>query len=322
MKQYLDLVDRILKEGELKENRTGVKTYSISGTIFEHDMHNGFPLITTKKVAVHAIKVELEGFIKGITDKKWFQDRKCNIWNEWCNPEKVPYGHDKETKIKMMEERDLGPIYGWQWRHFGAEYQGIKNEEDNAELPDVKCRSDVDSNQVPLNASLANMFEKESYKNKGIDQLEILVKKLKANPDDRRMIVSAWNPEDLDKMALPPCHMSYQVTVTNGKLNLMWNQRSVDTMLGLPFNIASYGILLHLLAKEARLKEGRLVGFLGDTHIYENHIEGAREQLNREPYYLPILETEKFTSLFDWTYQDTKFVNYEHHPKIKFDVVV
>jgi len=138
------------------------------------------------------------------------------------------------------------------------------------------------------------------------------------------MLVSAWNPAVKDQMALPPCHYSFQVTVTGNKLNLMWNQRSVDVMLGLPFNISSYALLLHLLAKEAGLEEGRLVGFLGDTHIYKNHLEGAREQLTRDPntYSLPQIKTENFTSLFDWSATDSKIEGYESYPRIKFDIAV
>ncbi|MBR9681039.1 MAG: thymidylate synthase [Candidatus Altiarchaeota archaeon] len=288
MKAYLEIVKDIMERGVLKANRTGVGTYAISGALFEHNMSEGFPLLTTKRIPYRLISSELEFFIKGITDKKWLQDEKNHIWDEWCNPQKVKYGHDKETKAKMKEERDLGAIYGWQWRHFGADY---------------------------------NSFDTD-YTNKGVDQLTNLVNQLKKNPNDRRMIVSAWNPKDLDKMALPPCHYQFQVTVINNKLDLMWSQRSVDVMLGLPFNIAGYATLLHLLAKETGLKEGKLTGFLGDTHIYENHIEGAKLQLRRAPYALPKLETNNFTSIFDWNYQDTSVDDYQHHDPIKFEIAV
>lgn len=288
MKQYLEIVKQILNEGEIKNNRTGINTPAIAGTMFEHDMSQGFPLLTTKKMALRLISSELEFFIKGLTDKKWLQDRNNHIWDEWCNPTKVPYGHDKETKKRMMEEKDLGPIYGFQWRHFGAKYNS----------PD------------------------DDYIGKGIDQLENIVNTLKTNPNDRRMIVSAWNPEQIPEMALPSCHYGFQVTVIGDKINLLWNQRSVDTMLGLPFNIASYGLLLHLLAKESGFEEGKLVGFLGDVHIYENHIDGAREQSEREPYKLPKIETENFSSIFDWEHNDTKIIDYESHQKIKFDIAV
>ena len=284
MRSYLSIVREILVAGDYKENRTGIPTYSTAGATFEHDMSLGFPLLTTKSVPLRLIASELEFFIKGLTDKKWLQDRNNHIWDEWCWQLKVPYGHDKETQQKMFEERDLGPIYGYQWRNFGAEYDG---------------------------------FDKD-YSEKGIDQLENLIGSLKTNPNDRRMIVSAWNPNQVDEMALPPCHYGFQVTVTDDKLNLMWNQRSVDTALGLPFNIASYGLLLHLLAKETGFGEGRLVGFLGDTHIYENHIEGLGKQLSRVPKDLPNIETENFTSIFDWEYTDSKVIGYEPHGQINF----
>ena len=291
MRQYLKIVDGILTKGSLKSNRTGTDTYSISGMTFEHEMSEGFPLLTTKKMYTRAVLGELEFFIKGLTDKKWLQDKNIHIWDEWANPKKAPYGHSKEAKKRMLEERDLGPIYGFQWRHFGAEYTGY----------------DAD------------------YKEKGFDQLKWnVVEPLKENPNDRRMIVSAWNPLQEHQMALPPCHYSFQVLANKDtkKLDLLWNQRSIDTMLGLPFNIASYGALLHLLAKESGLKEGKLVGFLGDTHVYENHINGANEQLKRKPMKLPKIETENFTSIFDWKFTDTKILNYESQEKIKFNIAV
>ncbi len=290
MKAYIDIVKKILDEGEWRQNRTGIKTLVIPGVIFEHDMSKGFPLLTTKKMPFKCIASELEFFIKGITDKKWLQDRKNRIWNEWANPEKAPYGHDEESKKRMAEERDLGPVYGFQWRHFGAEYDNYDSD----------------------------------YSGKGVDQLKFVVDMLKNDPNDRRMIVSAWNPTAKHKMALPPCHYAFQVIVVGNKLNLMWNQRSVDTMLGLPFNIASYALLLHLLAKEAGMEEGKLIGFLGDTHIYENHIEGAKEQISRDPdqHNLANIKTENFKSIFEWEHEDTKVEDYESHPRISFDIAV
>jgi len=288
MKAYLDIVKRILDEGMLQKNRTGVDGYAIAGAMFEHDMSRGFPLLTTKSVPLRLVASELEFFIKGITDKRWLQERNNHIWDEWCTPLKVRYAHDEETKQKMKDERDLGPIYGWQWRNFGAEYESF-------DMPPV---------------------------GEGVDQLKIVVDRLKTNPQDRRMIVSAWNPVDLPDMALPACHYGFQVTVIKDKLNLMWNQRSVDVALGLPFNIASYGLLLHLLAKQSGLKEGTLIGFLGDTHIYHNHVEGLREQLSREVMKLPTIKTNNFKSIFDWEYTDTEVIGYEHHPRIKFEVAV
>ncbi len=162
-----------------------------------------------------------------------------------------------------------------------------------------------------------------------MDQLKYIIDTLKSVSkdrliNDRRLIVNSWNAAMLHDMALPPCHYSYQVTVLDGRLNLLWNQRSVDTMLGLPFNIASYALLLHLLAKETGLEEGKLVGFLADVHIYKNHLVGAKEQSSRDPntYALPKIETQNFTSIFDWKYDDTKVVGYESHPKISFEIAV
>lgn len=290
MQAYLNIVKRVLNQGEIKKTRTGIDAYTITGALFEHDMSRGYPLLTTKKMPFRLIATELEFFIKGVTDKKWLLDRNNHIWDEWANPKKAPYGHDELAKKRMLEERDLGPVYGFQWRHFNAPYQNY----------------DTD------------------YAGQGVDQLKQLTATLKANPIDRRMIVCAWNPEQMRQMALPPCHYAFQVTVINGKLNLLWNQRSVDTMLGLPFNIASYALLLHLLAKEAGFSEGKLVGFLADVHIYANHIEGAREQLDRDPnkYQLPRLETRPFTSIFDWRAENSQLLGYESYPKISFAIAV
>jgi thymidylate synthase len=288
MKVYLDLVQRILNEGVVKENRTGVDAITVPGAMLDHDMADGFPLLTSKFVPFRLVASELEFFIRGITDKQWLQDRNNHIWDEWARQDKVPYGHSEEQRAAMMAERDLGPIYGWQWRNFGAKY--------------------VAYDQPP--------------QGHGIDQLQNVVDKLKTDPSDRRMIVSAWNPVDKPMMGLPPCHFCWQVTVVNGKLNLLWNIRSVDVALGMPFNIASYALLLHLLAKHSGFAEGHLVGFCADTHIYVNHVDGLKEQLARDPYPLPTIETEPFSSIFNWEYTHSKVVGYQHHPKIKFDIAV
>ncbi|MDR0503171.1 MAG: thymidylate synthase [Treponema sp.] len=288
MKAYLDIVQKILDSGFRKTNRTGTDALAIAGAMFEHDMAQGFPLLTTKKIPFRMVFSELEFFIRGITDKEWLKEQKNSVWDEWCSPDVVPYANDEQTRAKMMRERELGPVYGWQWRNFGAKYTAYNR----------------------------------PVEGKGVDQLRQLAQTLKTDPDNRRMIVSAWNPIDLSRMALPPCHYAFQVTVIDGKLNLLWNQRSVDVALGLPFNIASYGCLLHLLAKEAGLKEGRLIGFLGDTHIYINHIEGISLQIIREPRALPRIKTGNFTSIFDWHYKDSVIENYDPHPAIKFDIAV
>jgi thymidylate synthase len=277
-KQYLDLVSTILSKGKWKQNRTGVKTLTVVHAMLSHDMSQGYPLLTTKKMPFIVMAVELEGFIKGIKDKRWFQERNCHIWDDWCNPKKVSYGTDHDTMVKMAQEPDLGPIYGVQWRNF--------NEENCA------------------------------------DQLKMIVDTLKTDKYSRRMVCSAWNPLQLDEMALPPCHILWHVTALEDSLNLCWFQRSCDLMLGIPFNIASYALLLELLAKESGLKPGILTGFLSDVHIYENHIEGAKLQIQRIPKPLPRLKFKKFSSIFDWTAQDCEIEGYEYYDKIQFDIVV
>ncbi|NOZ80129.1 MAG: thymidylate synthase [DPANN group archaeon] len=288
MQAYLDIVKKVLKEGIRKKNRTGIDTLAVPGVMFKHDMQQGFPLLTTKSVPLRLVASELEFFIKGITDKRWLQERDNHIWDEWCTPLKIPYANDEQTKKRMLEERDLGPLYGWQWRHFGASYKDYQTD----------------------------------YAGQGVDQLKKIVETLKKDPDSRRMICMAWNPVDVDKVVPPFCHYGFQVTVINNRLNLFWSQRSCDVALGLPFNIASYGLLLHLLARETGFEEGTLTGFLADTHIYTNHEEGLRRQLERRPFPLPKMATEPFNSVFTWSYTDSKVLDYEHHPRIAFEVAV
>ena len=288
MKAYLDIIRTVLDEGQEKADRTGVGTISCFGLQFRHDMQTGFPLVTTKKIAFKTMRVELEGFLKGITDKEWYRERGCHIWDEWANPRVAAYGHDDFARAAMFAQRDLGPVYGFQWRHFGANYEG------------------------PL----------ASYNQKGVDQLEDLVETLKRDPNSRRMIVSAWNPVQMDQMALAPCHLLFQANVIGNRLDVGWYQRSVDTMLGLPFNIAQYGMILHLLAQASGLQEGVLVGNLGDVHIYNNHLEWAREQLTRVPFPLPTVVTEPISSIFEWDHTKTKIENYQYHPAIKLPVAI
>lgn len=278
MRQYLDALKLILDEGQLVSNRTGVAAYTYPHIMIRHDMADGFPLLTTKKMAWKSIKVELEFFIKGLTSKKWLQDRGCTIWDEWCNPALIPYGiPDEERKKFQLEEDDLGKIYGVEWRNFNSQ---------------------------------------------GFDQLAWIVNELKANPESRRLVCSAWNPCQMGQMALPPCHTQWHIFQMNDKLHLCFYMRSIDSFLGCPYNLCSYGLLLHLLCKETGYKEGILTGFLSNWHLYENHIDAARLQLQREPYPLPTIRTEKFTSIFDWTYEDTELVDYKYHPSIKAEIAV
>ncbi|HOP50807.1 MAG TPA: thymidylate synthase [Ignavibacteriales bacterium] len=292
MKKYIDLLEKILDEGKWKDNRTGIKTLSISGAMFEHNMQDGFPLLTTKKMGLKNICAELEFFIKGLRSKKWLHERNCHIWDEWANPvvvdEKVK-NIEKERNIKLtkeeilkiqFEEDDLGPVYGVIWRDWNQDGK--------------------------------------------IDQLKNVINKLKENPFDRRMIVSAWNPSFMHMQALPPCHYGFQILSDGEYIDLLWNQRSVDTFLGLPYNIASYAMLLLLIAKETNLKPGKLIGFLADVHIYENHLEQVKIQIEREPYPLPtvVIPDDIWDGIFNWQYTDFVLENYQHHAKLTGEVAV
>jgi thymidylate synthase len=283
MKQYLDLVKEILEEGVLKGNRTGIDTLFIPSAYFKHDMSKGFPLLTTKFVSLKTVAVELEGFIQGVTSKSWFQERKCHIWDEWCNPQKVPYSNDEETKQKMKEEDDLGFVYGSQWRDFK---------------------------------------DPEVHYKQGRDQFKELIDTLKKNPFDRRMICMAWNPLALEHQALPPCHFGFHVVSDGKKVHLSWFQRSQDVGLGAGYNIASYALLLKLIAKEVGMEEGILTGHIDDAHIYSNHIEPLKTQLQREPLPLCTVDIPNFSSIFSWTHKDLFINNYTHHGKISMPVAV
>jgi thymidylate synthase len=296
-KYYQQILQTIYRDGEWEINRTGIRAKTIPSATINVDMEiDGFPLLTIKKTSFKNIAVEIEGFIKGVTSKKWFQERGCRIWDEWANPQKAPYGTDEQSKKKMLEEDDLGLIYGAQWRNFhDPEYMSW----------------DDSKNGIP------------SYPANSVDQLLEITKKLRTNPQDRRMICSSWNPLALDQQALPPCHVLFQTSVINNKLNLCWFQRSTDAPLGLPYNIASYGLLLHLLAKIYGFREGQLTGFLSNVHFYENQQKGVEEILNREsPYYGPTVKTLGVDSIFDWDYSMSKLENYQSLPKVRMPVAV
>lgn len=316
MKAYLDILDNIMTNAtDLRMNRTGIPDIGLSaGAVFEHDMSTGFPLVTTKKMGLKNIATELEFFLHGITDKRWLQDRKCHIWDEWANPVKVEQKYniatnnlpnltdDEKTNIRnaiMDSERDLGPIYGFQWRHFGGEYVWNENR---------------------INKNPTDNF---NPKNPGIDQVQNAIYKLKKHPNDRRILVSAWNPAAIPQMALPPCHVMHQLVVRDGKLSLIWTQRSCDMFLGVPYNIASYALLLLLYAKEAGLKPGMLKGELHDAHIYQNHIPQVREQLKRKPYPLPTVEIpdDNWRGMLNWSAQGGFVLkNYICHEKLRGEV--
>jgi thymidylate synthase len=264
MKQYLDLLDRILKEGVRKEDRTGTGTISVFGHQMRFNMEEGFPLLTTKKLHLKSIIHELLWFLNGDTNVKYLQDNGVRIWNEWAD-----------------ENGDLGHIYGYQWRSW----------------PD--------------------------YEGGHIDQISEVVNTLKTNPDSRRIIVNAWNVGDIKNMNLPPCHAFFQFYVADGKLSLQLYQRSADTFLGVPFNIASYALLLKMMAQVCGLKEGDFVHTLGDAHIYVNHLEQVREQLSRDPRHLPTMKINPdVKSIFDFKYEDFELTDYDPHPHIKGVVAV
>lgn len=294
MKQYHELLKMVKKEGILQGNRTATAAYRMTGSMIKFDLREGFPICTTKKVNLQTVATELEFFIKGLNDKKWLQDRNCVIWNEWCNPEKVPYGHDEETLKKMREETDLGRVYGVQWRDWGGGSQFVKNSENNYTYSD----------------------------NVGIDQLKQVYNTLKKNPTDRRMIVMAWNPSELHKMALPPCHFGFMFTSDGEYLDLTFFMRSCDCFLGMPFNISSYALLLELMAKTVGMKARTLCGMFVDTHIYENHMDQVNLQLSREPYELPTLKLPDDVNIFTWESNQWELINYQHHAFIKAPVAV
>jgi thymidylate synthase len=254
--QYASLVREILKAPK-KQNRTGVDTMAIACRSIRHDMADGFPLLTTKKMGMKNIAAELECFIKGFSSKKEFHERSCHIRDEWCNPVRVPYANDTETKAKMLAEDDLGRIYGVQWRD-SKKY--VKDD------------------------------ETDLYRQESIDQLKNAVDILKNDPfgsPGRRIIVNAWNPAELNQMALPPCHAWFQFYVSEGKLSCQLYQRSADVFLGVPFNIASYALLTMMVAQVCDLKLGDFVHTFGDVHIYNNHVDQVNEQLSRTPKNLP-----------------------------------
>ncbi|KTF04419.1 MULTISPECIES: thymidylate synthase [Trueperella] len=263
-RQYEDLLADVLENGERKGDRTGTGTLSVFGRQLRYNLAEGFPRITTKFVAMKAVKGELLWFLRGDTNVRWLQERGISIWDEWAD-----------------DDGELGPVYGYQWRSWPAP------------------------------------------SGEHIDQIANVVEKLKKNPDSRRMIVSAWNVADLDDMALQPCHALFQFYVAGGKLSCQLYQRSADLFLGVPFNIASYSLLTHMVAQQAGLDVGDFVWTGGDCHIYLNHVDQVREQISREPYPFPTLELKKADSIFDYDMDDIlASQGYQHHPAIHAPVAV
>ncbi|MCR5077274.1 MAG: thymidylate synthase [Prevotella sp.] len=264
MKQYLNLLNRILTEGTQKGDRTGTGTLSVFGHQMRFNLQDGFPLLTTKKLHLKSIIYELLWFLQGDTNVRFLQEHGVRIWNEWAD-----------------ENGDLGPVYGHQWRSW----------------PD--------------------------YKGGTIDQIRNVVDQIKHNPDSRRMLVTAWNPAEVDQMALPPCHCLFQFYVADGRLSLQLYQRSADTFLGVPFNIASYALLLQMMAQVTGLEAGEFIHTTGDTHLYLNHLDQARLQLTREPRQLPRMRINPdVKDIFSFRYEDFELTDYNPHPHIAAEVAV
>ena len=264
MHQYHDLLERILADGAEKHDRTGTGTLSVFGHQMRFNLAAGFPLLTTKKLALKSIIHELLWFLKGDTNIKYLKDHGVSIWDEWAD-----------------ENGDLGPVYGAQWRSWPAPDGG------------------------------------------SIDQIANVVEMIRRNPDSRRLIVSAWNPAEVDRMALPPCHCLFQFYVANGRLSCQLYQRSADVFLGVPFNIASYALLTMMVAQVTGLKAGEFIHTLGDAHLYSNHLEQARLQLTRAPRALPTMTLNPdVTDLFAFRFEDFALSNYDPHPHIKAEVAV
>lgn len=282
--QYLNCIKEIIKDTQIKNDRTTIGTLSVFGQLFRYDLQDSFPLYTTKLVFWKGIVEELLWFIKGSTNAKELSQKGVHIWDSNGSREFL----DK-LGLTNREEGDLGPVYGFQWRHFGAEYTDFHAD----------------------------------YSGQGVDQLADVVHLLRTDPDSRRILMSAWNPKSQPLMALPPCHVMSQFYVKNGKLSCMMYQRSGDMGLGVPFNVGSYSLLTCMLAQVAGLERGEFIHVIGDAHVYSNHVEPLKEQLNRHPLPFPILklnpdikEIEQFTSA------DIKLVNYSKHGKIKMEMAV
>ena len=264
MKQYLDLMAHVRQHGHRKDDRTGTGTLSVFGHQSRYDLAQGFPLVTTKKLHLRSIIIELLWFIRGDTNIRYLHDNNVKIWDEWADA-----------------EGDLGPVYGAQWRSWPAR--------DGAT----------------------------------IDQLGDVIAQIKTTPDSRRLIVTAWNPADVDLQALPPCHCLFQFYVADGRLSCQLYQRSADIFLGVPFNIASYALLTHMVAHVTGLKPGEFVHTLGDAHLYVNHLEQADAQLQRQPLPPPRLVIKRnVKSIDDFRYEDFEIVNYQSHPHIAAPVAV
>ncbi len=280
MQQYLELLRAALGKGTRKDDRTGTGTLSLFGYQMRFDLSQGYPLLTTKKLHTRSIFRELLWFLRGDTTIDYLREHEVTIWDEWATQEQcAKFGR---------KEGDFGPIYGHQWRNFGATVR-----------PDG------------------------TYEKDGVDQIAVLIDTIKKNPNSRRLIVSGWNPKEADKVTLPPCHTLFQFYVADGKLSCQLYQRSADIFLGVPFNIASYALLTHMIAQVTGLKVGDYVHTIGDAHLYLNHIDQAKEQLARDPRPLPTLKLHPdVKDIFAFQFEDLVVENYDPHPAIKAPIAV
>ena len=281
--QYIDLIKLILEKGVDKDDRTGVGTLSIFSHNMCFNLRKSFPLLTTKKVYWKGVVEELLWFISGSTDANILKEKGVKIWNGNTTREFLD-----SRGLSHYNEGDIGAGYGFQWRHFGANY----------------------------------ISKSKDYTGEGTDQLKWVINEIKTNPDSRRIIMSAWNPNDIDKMALPPCHCFIQFWVNKGELSSQMYQRSCDVGLGVPFNIASYALLTCLIAKICKLTPGDFYYCMGDTHIYKNHIEQLKEQIIREPFKFPTIEIKDIDDIDNITYDDIILKDYQCYDNIKMDMAV
>lgn len=314
MKQYLDLCEHILHTGATKEDRTGTGTLSVFGHQMRFDLNEGFPLMTTKKTAFRLIVSELLWFIKGDTNVRTLLQDNNHIWDEWAFAQWVESkeyaGPDmSDFGRRAQQDPDFAEVYKLEMQSFQRKV--IENPEFAEKYGD-------------LGPVYGKQWRSWATTQGGtIDQLKNVIESIKENPDSRRHLVTAWNPEFIDDMALPPCHIMFQFYVADGKLSCQLYQRSADVFLGVPFNIASYALLTHLIARECKLDVGDFVHTTGDTHLYSNHMEQVKEQLTREPKPLPTLKiNEDIESIFDLKLEDITIEGYDPHPRIKAPVAV
>jgi len=287
--QYLNLIKNVLNEGTERITRSGAGTISVHGQMIKHDLSQGFPLTTLRSIPFRLVSSELEWTLKGKTDKKSINEFDNHIWDKFCNPKYVKdFKNNQETYDLMFKENDLGPIYGFQWRHFGAEYVG----------PSV------------------------DYVDQGFDQIQNLIEMLNKNSYSKRLIVTNWNPKDVPEMAVPSCPCMIQLIRHGNKLNLSFFQRSVDCIVGLPFDFAFHALFLHLFCLQTDLEIGSIVGFFNNVEIFNQHIDGAKKIIERLPTKLGVLDTKNFSDILSWKFTDTQLLNYNPNSPMKFEVNV